>query len=261
MSWMMTLKTGSVYIHVYVVDIKYLAPNPRPAEVASPPVDPEHRPPVRRLSRMHTAQCKTTRADCGPLDRRVELSARDRAGAGSRALESPHVSRKWTQGDSGEPARRLRVCCAASRPCRAESTKGRSMANVAFLGLGVMGFPMAGWLAKKGHFGYGLQPHAREVRQMARAARRRGRRDTGRRPARAPSRVQLRRRRSRPARDRSRRRRRARRDEARRDFVDHTTASADIAREIEAAGRARGVASSTRRSREARPAPRTASSR
>ena len=25
------------------------------------------------------------------------------------------------------------------------------MANVAFLGLGVMGFPMAGWLAKKGH--------------------------------------------------------------------------------------------------------------
>ena len=25
------------------------------------------------------------------------------------------------------------------------------MAKVAFLGLGVMGFPMAGWLAKKGH--------------------------------------------------------------------------------------------------------------
>ena len=25
------------------------------------------------------------------------------------------------------------------------------MANVAFLGLGVMGFPMAGWLARKGH--------------------------------------------------------------------------------------------------------------
>ena len=25
------------------------------------------------------------------------------------------------------------------------------MANVAFLGLGVMGSPMAGWLAKKGH--------------------------------------------------------------------------------------------------------------
>jgi 3-hydroxyisobutyrate dehydrogenase-like beta-hydroxyacid dehydrogenase len=25
------------------------------------------------------------------------------------------------------------------------------MANLAFLGLGVMGFPMAGWLAKKGH--------------------------------------------------------------------------------------------------------------
>src|SRR5512134_2633699 len=25
------------------------------------------------------------------------------------------------------------------------------MANVAFLGMGVMGFPMAGWLARKGH--------------------------------------------------------------------------------------------------------------
>ena len=41
-------------------------------------------------------------------------------------------------------------------------------------------------------------------------------------------------------------------------FVDHTTASAEIARELYAQAKQRGFDSSTRRSRAARPAPRTA---
>ena len=43
-------------------------------------------------------------------------------------------------------------------------------------------------------------------------------------------------------------------------LVDHTTASADVARELPPAAESQGAASSTRRSRAARPAPRTASS-
>ena len=78
------------------------------------------------------------------------------------------------------------------------------MANVAFLGLGVMGFPMAGWLAKKGHTRHGVQPHGREGRALVHAAPRQGGRDAGRGGAGRRDRVQLRRRRSRPARDRAR---------------------------------------------------------
>ncbi len=78
------------------------------------------------------------------------------------------------------------------------------MANVAFLGLGVMGFPMAGWLAKKGH--------AVTVYNRTRAKSDKWREQHGGAVAATPAeaarerrdRVQLRRRRSRSARDRAR---------------------------------------------------------
>ena len=108
------------------------------------------------------------------------------------------------------------------------------MANVAFLGLGVMGFPMAGWLAKKGH--------TVTVYNRTRAKSDKWREQHGGTVAATPG------------------------DAARAAeivfscvgddpdlraialgpsgaiYVDHTTASAGVARDIEAAGRARGVA-------------------
>ncbi len=116
------------------------------------------------------------------------------------------------------------------------------MANVAFLGLGVMGFPMAGWLAQEGPHRHGVQPHGREGRalvQRSTAARRPRRRPRPRRAPRSYSAASatiptcatialgsggviaaMR---------------------AGAIYVDHTTASADVAREIAAAGSKRGV--------------------
>ena len=86
------------------------------------------------------------------------------------------------------------------------------MANVAFLGLGVMGFPMAGWLAKKGH---NVTVYNRTAAKAEKWCKQHGGKAAatpadgggGRR-----DRVQLRRRRSRSARDRARLGRRHRRD-------------------------------------------------
>jgi 3-hydroxyisobutyrate dehydrogenase len=39
--------------------------------------------------------------------------------------------------------------------------------NVAFLGLGVMGFPMAGHLLRAGHTGDRLQPHGSQGASLA----------------------------------------------------------------------------------------------
>jgi 3-hydroxyisobutyrate dehydrogenase-like beta-hydroxyacid dehydrogenase len=130
---------------------------------------------------------------------------------------------------------------------------------VAFLGLGVMGGPMAGHLAKAGHTSRSTT--ARAAKAQAWAAEFKGR----------PSRAD-------PARSRGRRdivfccvgndddlRSVVLGDDGAfagmkkgATFVDHTTASADVARELSKAAQARACSSSTPRSRAARPAPRTA---
>jgi 3-hydroxyisobutyrate dehydrogenase-like beta-hydroxyacid dehydrogenase len=116
------------------------------------------------------------------------------------------------------------------------------MANVAFLGLGVMGFPMAGWLAKKGH--------AVTVYNRTRAKSDKWREQHGGAVAATPAEasktadivfscvgddpdlraIALGERGALAAMKRGA------------IYVDHTTASAGIAREIEGAGRTRGVA-------------------
>ena len=53
------------------------------------------------------------------------------------------------------------------------------MAKCAFIGLGVMGYPMAGHLAAKGHDGHRLQPHREPGRGVGGGARRRPRRHAG----------------------------------------------------------------------------------
>ena len=136
------------------------------------------------------------------------------------------------------------------------------MANVAFIGLGVMGFPMAGHLPGQGPRGDGLQPDRRQGRGSGASAIG-GRRAATPREAAAGAEIvlHLRRQRRRPALGRLG-------DDgilaglgAGAVLVDHTTASADVARELRAACRERAPASSMRRSRAGRPVPRTARSR
>ena len=116
------------------------------------------------------------------------------------------------------------------------------MARVAFIGLGVMGYPMAGHLAAKGH----------EVTVYNRTASRaeawvaqhgHARADTPAEAAeRRRDRLRLRRQRRRPARRHPRRRTAPSRGwRAGAVFVDHTTASAAIARELAAAAAERGA--------------------
>jgi 3-hydroxyisobutyrate dehydrogenase len=125
------------------------------------------------------------------------------------------------------------------------------MANVAFLGLGVMGFPMAGWLRTKGH--------EVTVYNRTRAKSERWREKHGGRVAATPAEA------AKGAEivfscvgdDPDLREIALGKDGALAAmgkgaiFCDHTTASAGIAREIAAAGRARGVHASTGRFRRA----------
>jgi 3-hydroxyisobutyrate dehydrogenase len=134
--------------------------------------------------------------------------------------------------------------------------------KVAFLGLGVMGFPMAGHL-KAGPRRHGLQPHRRQGRGLGREARRPLGMPTPKAAAEGQDIVFA----------------CVGNDDDLRSvvlgpdgafagmakgavFVDHTTASADVARELSTRSRRRDGPriSSTRRCPAARPAPRTARS-
>ena len=93
------------------------------------------------------------------------------------------------------------------------------MSEVAFLGLGVMGYPMAGHLAARGgHRVVVYNRTAAKARSLGRRTRRRQRADPARGGGRARLRVRLRRQRRRPALGRPRARRRLRRHEAGRDL-------------------------------------------
>jgi 3-hydroxyisobutyrate dehydrogenase len=113
--------------------------------------------------------------------------------------------------------------------------------KLAFLGLGVMGYPMAGHLARAGH----------EVTVFNRSPAKADawRAEYGGKAARTPAeaakgrrhRADVRRQRRRRARGRDRPRRRARGMAKGTVLVDHTTASADVAREVHGAAAAKGV--------------------
>jgi 3-hydroxyisobutyrate dehydrogenase len=112
---------------------------------------------------------------------------------------------------------------------------------VAFVGLGVMGYPMAGHLARAGHAVTVYNRTAAKAEAWAR--------EYGGRAAATPALAAagadfvfcLRRQRRRPALGGAGRTRRAGRHEAGRDLVDHTTASAEVARELAALAAARGL--------------------
>ncbi len=116
------------------------------------------------------------------------------------------------------------------------------MARVAFIGLGVMGSPMAGHLAAKGHdvTVYNRTASRAEdwlARHGGSQRRHPRRRCRGRRAG-----LRLRRQRRRPAQRHHRPRRRLRHPRARDAiFVDHTTASAAVARELADAAAERGA--------------------
>ena len=154
--------------------------------------------------------------------------------------------------------RRLSAPAARSRPsgaARKQALSPPAMARIAFLGLGVMGAPMARHLAAAGHdlTVYNRSPEKAEA-WVARAWRRR-----------AP-----RRRRSRGGRGRGDRLRRRRQATSRRSptaafaamregalFIDHTTVSARLARRLAEEARRAACSASTRRSRAARPGRRS----
>ncbi len=136
------------------------------------------------------------------------------------------------------------------------------MAKVAFLGLGVMGYPMAGHLKTKG--GHDVTVYNRTAAKAEKWVAQHGGKSapTPTRGRRGPGfRDGLRRQRRRPARGHARQDGAFAGMEKGAVFVDHTTASAEIARELYDAGEESAAStSSTRRCRAARPAPRTARS-
>ena len=143
----------------------------------------------------------------------------------------------------------------------ARSAGATSMARAAFIGLGVMGFPMAGHRPGQGPRGDGLQPRtAARPRSGASASA-----AVARHPARGAAgrrdRVRLRRQRRRPALGGLGRDGILAGLEPAGIFVDHTTASADVARELSRAAAKQGRTSSTRRSPAVRRVPRTGRSR
>ena len=138
------------------------------------------------------------------------------------------------------------------------------MAKVAFIGLGVMGYPMARHLAKKG--GHDLTVYNRtagEGRRNGWRSMAAGVADDAARGGRGRRvRLLLRRQRRRPALGRARRDGALAGMQAGAIYIDNTTASAAVARELARRGRRSAAsASSTRRSPAARPARRTARSR
>ena len=115
------------------------------------------------------------------------------------------------------------------------------MAKVAWIGLGVMGYPMAGHLAQEGRARpHRLQPQRRQGRGLGQGVRRQDRADAGRRRQGPGLRVLLRRQRQR-LRDVTLGPKGAfqsvRKGAV---FIDNTTASANIARELYAAAKAKG---------------------
>ena len=113
------------------------------------------------------------------LGREPQSSGRHRAGAGARRDPCGALRARAGQGTlAGKPS---------GREGRPTTNQGAAMSSdkLAFLGLGVMGFPMAGHLARAGHSRHRLQPDAgqggavgREVRQERRRRRRRPPRPT-----------------------------------------------------------------------------------
>ena len=133
-----------------------------------------------------------------------------------------------------------RNCGPARYSCKqiAEET----MAKVAFLGLGVMGYPMAGHLKNKG--GHEVTVYNRTAAKADKWVAQYGgksARDAEGSRHRPGLRDVLRRQRQRPARSHARQRRRLRTAMGKGAvFVDHTTASAEIARELHAEAKKRG---------------------
>ena len=118
---------------------------------------------------------------------------------------------------------------------------GSGLSKVAFLGLGVMGFPMAGHLKRAGHDVVVYNRTAAKATRLGRQARRRARADARARPPRTATSCS-------PAsattticaRSTLGDERRLRGMKAGAIFVDHTTASANVARELAEAAKRRG---------------------
>ena len=192
---------------------------------------------------------RVRRADARRLGREPRPSGRHRAGAG------PRGDRRGARGA------RLEIA-SLDRSATVDTGTAMDARNVAFLGLGVMGYPMAGHLAKAGHrvTVYNRTP-AKAAQWVAqhgglRRADARGRR-SGRR-----DRDDVRRQRRRRARGGARGRRRARGNARRRRCSSTTRRRRRRSRASSTPPRSRTAsASSTRRCPAARRARRTASSR
>ncbi len=84
------------------------------------------------------------------------------------------LAKRCAQGARRRPRQPPRSDLPACGPCQT-----RAMSNVAFIGLGVMGAPMAGHLASAGHDGDRLQPDRVESAGLGRHSRSSGRADSG----------------------------------------------------------------------------------
>ena len=191
------------------------------------------------------------------------VASRDHPGGTAPAQVRAAIARRARCASSRADAHALDATPRRLPHAMAQHLPGADMngKKLAFLGLGVMGYPMAGHLAKRGPRRHRVQPHRRQGRASgsaqhggqaaptpAAAARDAdivmmcvGNDDDVRAVASAPT-------------------ARSRRCRAARSLVDHTTASAEVAREMHAPPRRRAAsASSMRRCRAARRAPRTAS--
>ncbi len=142
----------------------------------------------RRVSTSPSCRSPSCGVRAGGRRRRVRgadargLGREPRSSGRHRAARSACAAARRRR--AGEPSATTNRSLTATTRIRGDTNPMRD-AKLAFLGLGVMGYPMAGHLAAAGHRRHRLQPHRGEGRALGRAARRAQRGDAGggRRPA------------------------------------------------------------------------------